>query len=223
MDQSIQQSSDRQRVGAAPVGVRPGTWFLGIALVAGALSALFIASAATGQTVYFIGLALFLACVLGVFALIAFAYDPSPSPLSGADPLPADGPESWAAGDQFAGHHEPATDSEDAAAHHAEEGQHHPISVYLKVWGWLFVLSVLSYMVELADLQGYLRWSLILLFMILKAGLIVAIFMHVLWERLALTYAILLPPLAILVFVWLMVYEGDYTAWTRIFYLGEGV
>ena len=31
-----------------------------------------------------------------------------------------------------------------------------------------------------------LRWALIILFMLLKAGLIVAIFMHMAWERLAL-------------------------------------
>ena len=37
--------------------------------------------------------------------------------------------------------------------------------------------------------------------MILKAGLIVAVFMHMAWERLALAYAILLPPLLVLVFV----------------------
>jgi len=42
--------------------------------------------------------------------------------------------------------------------------------------------------------RGYLRWSLILLFMVVKAGLIVAIFMHMAWERLALMYAILVPP-----------------------------
>ena len=43
-----------------------------------------------------------------------------------------------------------------------------------------------------------LRWSLILLFMILKAGLIVAVFMHMAWERLALIYAILVPPVLLL-------------------------
>ena len=32
--------------------------------------------------------------------------------------------------------------------------------------------------------------------MLLKAGLIVAVFMHMAWERLALICAILLPPLA---------------------------
>ena len=60
-------------------------------------------------------------------------------------------------------------------------------------------------------LQGMLRWSLILLFMMLKAGLIVAVFMHMAWERLALAYAILLPPVLVLVFVALMVFEADYT------------
>ena len=64
------------------------------------------------------------------------------------------------------------------------------------VWGWLFVLSACSYLVDYFRLQGYLRWSLILLFMMLKAGLIVAVFMHMAWERLALIYAILVPPVA---------------------------
>ena len=62
------------------------------------------------------------------------------------------------------------------------------------VWVWLFVLSTFSYLVDYFHVQGLLRWSLILLFMLLKAGLIVAVFMHMAWERLALIYAILLPP-----------------------------
>jgi cytochrome c oxidase subunit IV len=55
--------------------------------------------------------------------------------------------------------------------------------------------------------------------MILKAGLIVAIFMHMAWERLALTYAILLPPVLVLVFVGIMVLESDYTLWLRTIFL----
>ena len=51
--------------------------------------------------------------------------------------------------------------------------------------------------------------------MLLKAGLIVAIFMHMRWERLALVYAILLPMFAVLVFVGIMVSESDYTFLTR--------
>ena len=102
------------------------------------------------------------------------------------------------------------------------EGQQHPIKLYLVVWGWLFVLSAFSYLVDYFHLQGYLRWSLILLFMILKAGLIVAVFMHMAWERLALAYAILLPPVLVLVFVAIMVFEADYTLFTRERFFGAG-
>ena len=55
----------------------------------------------------------------------------------------------------------------------------------------------------------HLRWALILLFMVLKAGLIVAVFMHMAWERLALVYAIFLPLAAILVFLAMMVLRGE--------------
>ena len=53
-------------------------------------------------------------------------------------------------------------------------------------------------------------------FMLLKAGLIVAVFMHMAWERLALIYAILLPPIAVLVFVAIMALEANYTLVTRM-------
>src|SRR5881394_3027795 len=96
------------------------------------------------------------------------------------------------------------------------KGQQHPIKLYLVVWGWLFVLSTCSYLVDYFGLHGYLRWSLILLFMVLKAGLIVAVFMHMAWERLALAYAILLPPVLVLVFVAIMVFESEYTHLIRI-------
>ncbi|MBP2560764.1 cytochrome c oxidase subunit IV [Neorhizobium galegae] len=103
-----------------------------------------------------------------------------------------------------------------------QTGQQHPIRLYLFVWGLLFVLSAFSYMVDYLGFQGYLRWTLILLFMMLKAGLIVAVFMHMAWERLALVYAILLPPLLVLVFVALMVSEADYTIFTRLAFFGTG-
>ncbi|MBR0753244.1 cytochrome C oxidase subunit IV family protein [Bradyrhizobium jicamae] len=98
------------------------------------------------------------------------------------------------------------------------EGQQHPIKLYLVVWGWLFVLSTCSYLVDYFGVHGYLRWSLILLFMVLKAGLIVAVFMHMAWERLALAYAILLPPVLVLVFVAIMVFESDYTHLLRVIF-----
>jgi len=91
----------------------------------------------------------------------------------------------------------------------------HPISTYLWIWGLLFVLSTFSYLVDYFHLHGYLRCSLIILFMFLKAGFIVAIFMHMAWERLALKLAILVPPLCLLVLIGLMAIEGDYTFLTR--------
>jgi len=103
----------------------------------------------------------------------------------------------------------------------AQEGQQHPLKVYFWVWGLLFVLSGFSYMVDYLNFQGMTRWTLILTFMFLKAGFIVAIFMHMKWERLALKCAILLPPIAIMVFIALMSIEGDYTYLTRIEFFGE--
>ena len=113
--------------------------------------------------------------------------------------------------------HAPAHGAVATGAVHAK-GQQHPIKLYLVVWGWLFVLSTGSYLVDFFGLHGYLRWSLILLFMILKAGLIVAVFMHMAWERLALAYAILLPPIAVLVFVAIMVLESEYTHVLRMLF-----
>jgi cytochrome c oxidase subunit IV len=105
-----------------------------------------------------------------------------------------------------------------AAAVQSEGHQQHPLKLYFLVWGLLFVLSAFSYMVDYAGLQGMLRWTLILIFMLLKAGLIVAVFMHMAWERLALVYAILLPPLALLVLVGLMASEAGYTFASRLLF-----
>ena len=95
------------------------------------------------------------------------------------------------------------------------EGQQHPISTYFKVWGLLFVLSAFSYMVDYFHVESYLRWTLILVFMLMKAGLIVAVFMHMKWERLAMTYAITLPPALVILFMFLMTFESDYIFLTR--------
>jgi cytochrome c oxidase subunit IV len=105
-----------------------------------------------------------------------------------------------------------------AAAH----GQQHPIKLYLVVWTALFVLSTFSYLVDYFDFHGYLRWFLILLFMMMKASLIVAVFMHMAWERLALACAILMPPLAVLVFMAMMAVEANYTNLARLTFFGAG-
>ena len=100
--------------------------------------------------------------------------------------------------------------------------QQHPLKVYFVVWGWLFVLSAGSYMVDYIGFESYLRWSLILFFMMMKASLIVAFFMHLRWERLALSYAIILPPIAVLIFVAIMMFESDYTLLTRVEFFDAG-
>jgi cytochrome c oxidase subunit IV len=99
-----------------------------------------------------------------------------------------------------------------------EHGQQHPISIYFWIWGLLFVLSALSYMVDILQFQGLLRWTLIVTFMMLKAGLIVAVFMHMMWERMAIICAILVPPGVILILIALMALEADYTFITRLLY-----
>ena len=101
------------------------------------------------------------------------------------------------------------------------EGQQHPLGLYLKIWILLFVLSAMSYGVDYYNFQGYLRWTLILTFMFLKAGFIVAIFMHMVWERMALAAAILLPPLCLLVFIGIMAIEADFTFLSRIIFFGH--
>ncbi len=92
------------------------------------------------------------------------------------------------------------TTTADSAAH---EHQVHPLDVYFKVWGWLFVLSIASYVVDIIQFDpslNWIKWSLITLFAIVKSTLIVTFFMHLRWERASLVYAIITP----LVFILLM-------------------
>ena len=52
----------------------------------------------------------------------------------------------------------------------ASEGhQEHPLSIYLWIWVLLFVISTLSYLVDYIGFEGYLRWSLIIVFMLANA------------------------------------------------------
>ena len=98
----------------------------------------------------------------------------------------------------------------------------HKIGIYLSIWGLLFVLSFFSYMVAWYQFQGIMRWSLILFFMFLKAGLIMAFFMHLFWERYALVNVLLWPMTAIACFIGLMVAEGKYTVFSRLLYFIGG-
>lgn len=140
--------------------------------------------------------------------------------------MPADSDDVVERATRHAAHSQPAASHDAASAQVAStahvSGQQHPIGMYLKVWGYLFVLSTMSYLVDYFHVEGALRTVLILTFMVLKAGLIVSIFMHMAWERLALMYAILVPPLCLGTLVLLMAIESNYTFWTRIIFFGKG-
>lgn len=105
----------------------------------------------------------------------------------------------------------------DAASDHQE----HPLGVYFKIWLLLFFLSACSYLVDYMQLQGMLRWTLIIVFMLLKAGLILSIFMHMIWERMALVTAIILPPFVLIFFIAAMTIESVYTNDTRVEFMGQ--
>jgi len=94
----------------------------------------------------------------------------------------------------------------------------HKIAVYLWIWGLLFIFSFFSYMVDYLNFEGSLRWTLIVLFMLSKAALIVAVFMHLYWERYAIVNVLLWPMTLMMLFVWIMAAESEYTMLTRIFY-----
>ena len=103
-----------------------------------------------------------------------------------------------------------------------EQATTHKIGIYLWIWGLLFVLSFFSYLVDWFAFQGLLRWTLILIFMFLKAGLIMAFFMHLYWERYALVNVLLWPMTAIVGFFVLMAAEAKYTVLTRLLYFFIG-
>ena len=103
-----------------------------------------------------------------------------------------------------------------------EQATTHKIGIYLWIWGLLFVLSFFSYLVDWFAFQGLMRWTLILIFMFLKAGLIMAFFMHLFWERYALVNVLLWPMTAIVAFIFLMSAEAKYTVFTRLFYFVAG-
>ena len=103
-----------------------------------------------------------------------------------------------------------------------QEVHTHKIGSYLWIWGLLFVFSFFSYMVDYINYQGLLRWSLIIFFMLVKAGLIMAIFMHLYWERWAIVNVLLWPMTAIGVFIAIMAAESYYTFFSRMFYFVMG-
>ncbi len=104
----------------------------------------------------------------------------------------------------------------------ATEGQQHPLGIYFAIWVLLFVLSALSYGSDFLP-HGLFRWGVILTLMFAKAGFIIAIFMHMKWERLALIWTVLGPPAVLLFLIAFMAVEGDYTNDTRDTYFSAEI
>ena len=102
------------------------------------------------------------------------------------------------------------------------KAQTHKIGVYLWIWALLFVFSFFSYMVDYLNFEGLLRWTLILAFMVSKAALIVAVFMHLFWERYAIVNVLLWPMTLMLLFVGIMAADSKYTLFTRLLYFVAG-
>ena len=108
------------------------------------------------------------------------------------------------------------------AQENRQEVTTHKIGIYLWIWGLLFVFSFFSYMVDYLNFEGLLRWILILAFMVSKAALIVAVFMHLFWERYAIVNVLLWPMTLMILFVGIMAAESEYTVFTRLFYFVAG-
>jgi cytochrome c oxidase subunit IV len=70
-------------------------------------------------------------------------------------------------------------------------------------------------MVDYMGVESYLRWFLVTMFALLKAGLIVGVFMHMAWERMAFMYAILLPPLFLLALAGILSVDGAFIYYIR--------
>jgi cytochrome c oxidase subunit IV len=102
----------------------------------------------------------------------------------------------------------------------SDDTTEHPLKIYWIMWAALFILSSFSYATDFMD-DGAFRTFLILLFMLAKASGIVWIFMHMGWERWALKFAILGPPVAIMVLIGLMSLEGNYIEDSRLENYGE--
>ena len=79
-----------------------------------------------------------------------------------------------------------------------------------------------SYAVDYVGFQGFTRWTLVLLFMFLKAYFICAVFMHMVWERMALVLGLFIPTFAIVVFIGIMGFESDYTQLSRKVFFDTG-
>jgi cytochrome c oxidase subunit IV len=96
-----------------------------------------------------------------------------------------------------------------------EQTQQPDIGIYFKVWGFLFVLAGTSYCVAIFDVAQPLKAILLLALALLQAGLIIAVLMHLVWERVIVAYLMFVPPILLASFLAICFVDGSYTHVTR--------
>jgi cytochrome c oxidase subunit 4 len=96
-----------------------------------------------------------------------------------------------------------------------EHAQQPDIGVYFKVWGLLFVLAGTSYCIAYFGVGQPLKAILLLALALLQAGLIIAVLMHLVWERVIVAYLMFVPPLLLASFMAICFADGGYTHRTR--------
>ncbi len=75
----------------------------------------------------------------------------------------------------------------------ADTGHESGYRIYAVTWFWLLAITVLELAVVLLGVPKLLLATTLIVMAALKAGLIIAYFMHLRYERLSLIYAVLVP------------------------------
>jgi cytochrome c oxidase subunit IV len=96
-----------------------------------------------------------------------------------------------------------------------QHAQQPDVGVYFKVWGLLFVLAATSYCISYFGVGQPLKAILLLALALLQAGLIVAVLMHLVWERVIVAYLMFVPPILLASFLAICFADGGYTHGTR--------
>jgi len=96
-----------------------------------------------------------------------------------------------------------------------EHAQQPDIGIYFKVWGLLFVLAGTSYCIAYFGVGQPLKAILLLALALGQAGLIVAVLMHLVWERVIVAYLMFVPPMLLASFLAICFTDGSYTNRTR--------
>ncbi len=84
----------------------------------------------------------------------------------------------------------------------------HSTKSYIKIWIWLLLITLAGFIISPLPLPGWMHTLLIVVVALMKAGLIVAFFMHLKFERIGLIYSILLPLILLLALAIALLYEG---------------